>query len=638
MKIWLVSIFMALFCTVAYPAVKKDVTTDTATIHAINSLNIKGQTWVLKRPDLARKFAERGLVLAKKISYKPGIGQSFYTIGVSYWVQSLLPVSQFYLVLAVPYLKDDKKALSDCYRNIARNYVDLKDYKQALHYFKVSLKQAGKNVALKALIYTELTSLFYATNDYKTGLMHIDVAFKYSRQAHNPNLIAILYNRRGQIYINQGKLDLAGRTLDTSYNQAIHLRNKRLLSVLLIDKSRLYVLRNDLKTASDYAIRGSLLADTIGSADLKLRALRVLTSIYQKEGNIKQALLAQSKETQLYDSVKNFNNTRTLQLIQDYNQLNTKLNNIEQVNYNNDANRELIKSQNKTIALLVIFLVIAVVLLIVIFVYYKEKNRMNARLTAQHQVLLDQKRLIERQRSDLEEVNKLKDKLLAIIGHDLRTPIASLTSIADMFSIGLITHDEVTKLMQELTPVVKGAELTLSNLMGLADNQMQGQKVRASNVDICAISDEIKQTFAHQLQQKGISMTNECIVKAEVWADINHIRVILRNLISNAIKFTGNNGYIKVITDIDDSQVKVCVEDNGVGMSADETGKLFNHKLHFSQPGTQGEKGTGLGLLLCKELIELNKGAIWVESARDKGCCFYFTLPVAPIFEQVVQL
>lgn len=629
MKFWIVSVLLALLCTLAYAAEKKIIADDPATIRAINSFNKKAHTWILKKPDLARKFAEHGLVLAKKINYKPGIGLSFYNIGLSYWVQSLLPVSQFYLVLSVPYLKNDKTALSDCYRNIARNYVDLKDYKQALHYFKASLKLAGNNIALKAVIYTELTSLFNATNDYEDGLTHIKIAFKFSRQAHNPNLEAILYNRLGQIYMNLGKLDSARQMLDTCYSQAIHLRNKRLLSVLLIDQSRLCVLKNDLKKASDYANRGSLLADTIGSAELKLRALRVLTSIYQKEGNIKQALLAQSRETQLYDSVKKFTNTKTLQLIQDYNQLNTRLNNIEQVNYNNDANRQLIKSQNKTIALLVIFLVIAVVLLIVIFVYYKEKNRMNNQLKAQHQVLLEQKRLIETQRSDLEEVNKLKDKLLAIIGHDLRTPIASLISIADLFAVGFITPDEVTKLMQDLTPVIKGAELTLSNLMGLADTQMLGQKVRASNVDICSISDEIKQTFAHQLQQKGISMTNECLVKAEVWADINHVRVILRNLISNAIKFTGNNGYIKVITNIAHNQVQVCVEDNGVGMSADETGKLFNHKLHFSQLGTKGEKGTGLGLLLCKELVEINNGKLWVESARGNGCRFYFTLPVA---------
>ncbi|QKJ30034.1 hypothetical protein HQ865_09785 [Mucilaginibacter mali] len=637
MKNWLGSILLALICTMAYPAVKKENRPDPAAIQNINFLISRARGLVLKQPDSARVFAEKALVLSKKINYKHGIGQCFNTIGVSYWVQSLLPVSQFYLVLAVPYLRDDNKALADCYRNIARNYVDLKDYKLGLHFFKAAIKQAGKDPALKALIFTELTSLFNATNDYDDGMMHIQVAFKYSKITHNANLIAILYNRLGQIYIGQRKLDLAERTLDTCYNLAVPLKNKRLLSVLSIDQSRIFVLKNNPDKALGYAQKGYLLADTIGSSDLKLRALKVLTDIYEKQGNVKQALRSETEATQLYDSVKNFTNIKTLKLIQDYNLLNTRLNTIEQVKSTSDANRALIKSQNKTIALLVIFLVIAVVLIIVIFVYYREKNQMNARLQAQHQVLIDQKKLIEAQRTDLEEVNKLKDKLLAIIGHDLRTPIASLISISDLFAVGYITADEVTKLMQDLTPVIKGAELTLSNLMGFADNQMQGQKVRASSIDICAIADEMLQTFAHQLQQKDISLTNHCITKAEVWADANHIKVILRNLVSNAIKFTGNGGEIQVISFVKNNDVQVCVEDTGVGMSPEEINKLFNKKLHFSQPGTSGEKGTGLGLLLCKELIEMNNGALWVEATPGSGCRFYFTLPVTTSLHLQVQ-
>lgn len=636
MKTWLGSILLALVCTMAYPAVKKDIKPDTAAIQNINFLISRARSFVLKQPDSARVFAEKALVLSKKTNYKHGIGQCFNTIGLSYWVQSLLPVSQFYLVLAVPYLKDDNKALADCYRNIARNYVDLKDYKQGLHFFKAAIKQAGKDPALKALIYTELTSLFNATDDYDNGLMHIQIAFKYSRISHNDNLVAILYNRLGQIYIGQGKLDLAERTLDTCYKLAVPLKNKRLLSVLLIDQSRIFILKANPDKALGYASKGYLLADTIGSPDLQLRALKQLTNIYEKQGNIKQALLSETKATLLYDSVKNFTNVKTLKLIQDYNLLNTRLTTIEQVNSNNDANRQLIKSQNKTIALLVIFLIIAVVLIIVIFVYYREKNQMNARLQAQHQVLIDQKKVIEVQRTDLEEVNKLKDKLLAIIGHDLRTPIASLISISDLFAVGYITADEVTKLMQDLTPVIKGAELTLSNLMGFADNQMQGQKVRASNINVCLIADEMKETFAHQLQQKNIALTNHCLSEADVWADGNHIKVILRNLISNAIKFTESGGQIKVISFVKDDDMHVCVEDTGVGMSPEEVDKLFDKKMHFSQPGTSGERGTGLGLLLCKELIEMNRGTLWAEASPGKGSKFYFTLPTSASLSHTV--
>jgi signal transduction histidine kinase len=628
MRIWLGTILLILLCEVTYPAVKKDTISDKSAIHKIDALIKQARRLTLKNPDAARDIAEQSLVLSKKVNYKRGIGQSFNAIGVTYWVQSCLSVSQFYLVLAVPYLKGDSTALSDCYRNIARNYVDLKDYKLGLHYFKSSIKLAGKNVNLKAEIFTELTSLFNATNDYENGLMHIKFAFKYSRMANNPGLIGILYNRLGQIYISTNKLDSAQRALDTCYQISLKIKNKRLRTVLLIDQSKLSVLKKDLVQASAYATNGYLLADTIGSSELKLRALNVLTDIYQKQGNLKQALLSQSKAIKLHERISNFHDSKTLQLIQDYADLNTKLNRIEQINNNNSANEVLIKTQNRTIILLVISLITAVTFLIVIYIYYKEKNKMNNKLQAQHQVLLDQKKLIEIQRTNLEEVNKLKDKLLAIIGHDLRTPIASLISIADLFAMDYITPEEVTKLMHDLTPVIKGAELTLTNLTDFADSQMQGQNIRASNVDVCLIADEMKETFAHQLQQKNISLTNNCLSQGNVWADSNHIKVIMRNLISNAIKFTNNDGRITVTSVVKDNQMQICVEDSGVGMTPEQTERLFDHKLHFSQIGTSGEKGTGLGLLLCKELIELNKGTLWVDTAAGAGCRFFFTLPL----------
>lgn len=623
---FLTGFFLLLFfCQLGYPAIKKEAEIN-PTQAQVDSATRRAKTFMLKSPDMARGIAEKALVMAKKINYRHGIGISFNLIGVSYWAQSSLPVSQFYLSLALPYLIGDNKALSDCYRNMARNYVDMKDYKLGLHYFKASLKRAGKDTSLRAVAFTELTSLFNATDDFQNGIDHIEVAFKYSRKANRPDLIAILYERLGQLYVNKGSLDSAGRMLDTCFNLTVKLKNKRLLSILMIDRSRLFILRNDLAKATSSANLGYLLADTLGSPDLKLRALKVLTNIYKKQGDLAKALTMQDKGIAIYDSVKRFNNTKTLKLIKDYADLNTKLNRIEQADQNYNANRALIKSKNKTITLLIGSLATAVTLLLIIFVYYRQKNQLNAKLQTQHKVLTDQKQVIEVQRTDLEEVNKLKDKLLAIIGHDLRTPIANLSSITDLFAQDYISAEEVKKLMQDLTPIIKGAELTLSNLMDFATSQIKGQTVTASNTNMFLIAAEIMATFEHQLHQKNLKFINQIKPGASVWADTNHVKVIVRNLVSNAIKFTSSNGEIKVKAEAEGDRINICVEDSGVGMSPNEVEQLFKTNLHFSQSGTQGEKGTGLGLLLCKELIELNKGKLWVDSKPGKGCRFYFSL------------
>ena len=116
-----------------------------------------------------------------------------------------------------------------------------------------------------------------------------------------------------------------------------------------------------------------------------------------------------------------------------------------------------------------------------------------------------------------------------------------------------------------------------------------------------------------------------------VTADENHIKVVLRNLVSNAIKFTNSRGQIIISTRQEDKTVVICVRDTGVGMTQEEVGKLFNHTQHFSQSGTMGEKGIGIGLLLCKELVTLNNGKIWVETGTGEGCKVCFSLPLADI-------
>jgi signal transduction histidine kinase len=111
-------------------------------------------------------------------------------------------------------------------------------------------------------------------------------------------------------------------------------------------------------------------------------------------------------------------------------------------------------------------------------------------------------------------------------------------------------------------------------------------------------------------------------------ADENHIKVILRNLISNAIKFTDTNGCITLNSVYEENKVIISVEDNGKGMSSEEVGMLFYLQTHFTRPGTLGENGTGIGLLLCKELVELNGGKLWITSAPGEGSTFYFSLPL----------
>jgi len=358
------------------------------------------------------------------------------------------------------------------------------------------------------------------------------------------------------------------------------------------------------------------------------KAYDVIINSFELKNELKTALKFQRKYNAISDSLNTVNKLKTVTLVQNYYDLNSKINGITLMQVNDRVNKAKIKSQYTLIVVLIFSLVILIVILSVTYYFYKQKQLLGDKLQQQHKALFDQKQLIEVQTVNLQTVNNLKDKLLAVIGHDLRAPISNLSSIVEMFESGYLTEKEVHHLMKNINPVVKGAELTLSNLVDWAGSQIRGQHIHTSNVDIFLLGVEMEQTFAHQLQTKNIEFINHAYVGQGVVADENHLKVVLRNLISNAIKFTGEKGNIKLSTIIENNKLVISIEDTGKGMTQDEMDKLFYLNTHFSYSGTSGEKGTGIGLLLCKELVELNGSKLKVRSIPGKGSMFYFNLPL----------
>jgi signal transduction histidine kinase len=153
--------------------------------------------------------------------------------------------------------------------------------------------------------------------------------------------------------------------------------------------------------------------------------------------------------------------------------------------------------------------------------------------------------------------------------------------------------------------------------------------VTSSSLDIFELGAEMEQIFSQALQKKNIEFINQAARGQSALADENHIKVVLRNLISNAIKFTDISGRVRLNSEYQEDKMVISVEDTGKGMNDDEIAKLFSVQTHFSQRGTSGEGGTGIGLLLCKELVELNGGVLWINSAPGKGSTFYFSLPLS---------
>lgn len=227
---------------------------------------------------------------------------------------------------------------------------------------------------------------------------------------------------------------------------------------------------------------------------------------------------------------------------------------------------------------------------------------------------------------ELEKMNRLKDKLLSVVSHDFRSPLNSLRGTLNLFLQGAISNEELKMLSKDLVNKLDNTYNLLENLLNWAKSQMQGMQVYKNEIDLAELTRDTVKLLRPMAENKMVTLNNDILEAMPVYADNEMIKLVLRNLIANAIKFTSAGNSIFLHADNDGRFVKVSVKDNGLGISNENQSKLFKLES-FTTSGTSNEIGMGLGLNLCKDFIEKNGGNIWFESELGQGSTFYFTIP-----------
>lgn len=238
--------------------------------------------------------------------------------------------------------------------------------------------------------------------------------------------------------------------------------------------------------------------------------------------------------------------------------------------------------------------------------------------------------LLKERESQLRELNSTKDKLFSIIAHDLRSPFNAILGLSELL-INNIKDYEVSKSEKYLKIINSSAENTLTlldNLLTWAKAQTGENIFKPEKISLPAIINELLSESKSIANIKNITLNYNQTEDIEVYADVNMLKTILRNLLSNAIKYTHPNGKIAITTVMKQNNIEIEVSDNGVGLIEETRNKLFKVDTNITTPGTADEKGSGLGLILCKEFVERHGGEIWVNSEWGKGSAFIFTLPI----------
>lgn len=469
------------------------------------------------------------------------------------------------------------------FENVGKIYSLQKKYSLAINYYNKALKiyQSIGNKAGEAITYQNLAKLYYNQSYYKSALNYYQLSYKIAKQANSEvletsNLLGLgntelMLNNYGVAEQNYKLASQKAKLL----NQLFELK-EAYEGLSIISKSKNNVFESKTFSLLSNQIKDSLFNDSI------LASVTNLQLLYDKEKTQQQVVLLKQNE---------------------------ELSNIQ-----------LIKERQ--ISKMLIAIVILFVLLTVGFLYFYINNK---RISSS---LKKQNKKLEIQTEELGRLNNVKDRFFSIISHDLRNNMTTMKLYFDLMSNKKYKPENTEELTKQISSSVENNIDLLENLLVWASSQIKGLPLKFEHLNVFELVNKNIALAASIAHQKNIHLLNLCNENDTAFADENTINLVLRNLIVNAIKFTNDEGKIKVSSTVINSKIQISIADNGVGIDKEKLDQMFTQHKNPSTQGTANEKGTGLGLLLCADFIKQNNGTIYAKSEKGKGSVFTFELPI----------
>lgn len=613
----------------------------------------------------SRKFTEDAIRLVEDKNISKLKSKAYQSLGSIYRIggdyQAALRADN--IALEASMLVNDSSRMATAYNNVAHDYYDMGDYDEAYHYFTQCYRIASSigDSLVMAITIHNVGRVYKELGQFDRAMEQLELSRNISRKIGDLEGEPYSLSEIGDVLLRQEKYDSALAAL----KKTLELSRKHRLRVLepktMINIAQIYVNRNDINTALAYydtayqqydqsndkfgiaevnlgrglaymhqkkyddamrLIQGSLNdAKALNAKILELQCFYHLSSLWEKRGDYKKALEYFRQHKQVEDTL--FSQDMQSKLLADQLRFETesKDSQIAALSRAQRRQKDEIKKQEFVRNILVVVMALSAILLITVYRSGQRRRKINT-------LLLQHQEEMEKRSEELEKLNQVKDKFFSIISHDLRSPINALAGLLDLLDKGAISPTELPEHIKELRTRFHHTRTLLNNLLDWTLLQMDKLNLQATRIDVHKIVEENIQLLG-PMQGKDILIKNEIPSPCLAFADSNTINLVIRNLITNAVKFTNDGGEVYIRGKEGSGEWQISVQDNGIGMKPEILRILFDKTAPYTTRGTANEKGTGLGLILCKEFVEKNGGKIWVESQEGKGSTFFFTLPKA---------
>ena len=521
---------------------------------------------------------------------------------------------------------DNKKLLSMMNENIASLYSSQKEYEQALEFYdKVTAINAKIGDELfSAETYSNIAQIYSKSKRFDYAMFNVNKAISIFEKNKKLNWLSHSYRVKGEIYLDQENYKWAVYWFKQSEQIHEKIDSERLKINLFNGISKAYYGLKDDHLAMKYANKGYTIASTLNSIQGQKECANTLYLIHKRNNDFSISLYYHEIHKTLSDSLTRNDNKKGLSLLK------AKTDYQKEKELLIETNEKALAKQRKIIYLSLVALLILGVIIFIVIRSQRIQKRLNKKLNLKTN-------LIRKRESELKELNKTKNKLFSIIGHDLRGPIGALQELLRLFSLGEIKKDELISFVPKLKSDVDNVLFTLNNLLYWGQSQMNGSSTKPKTFSITNLINRNMKLLSEMANNKSIQIRNHIAEHSMVFADQNQIDIVVRNLISNAIKFTPENGLISIYGIEKEEYWEIQIQDTGVGISKDIQDKIFLNSATVTTYGTNHEKGTGLGLSLCKEMIEKNNGKIWVNSDIHIGATFSFTILKGKVINKVAS-